>query len=92
MSLFSVEFEAARRRAQAEDNANAAGRQAVRKQDPERPAGPAVGAPGREQDAISALAAARVLFRVTRDVQLWKDIIAALCKAGVLVVDREQER
>lgn len=91
MSLFAVEFEAARRRAQAE-SANAADGEAVRRQDPERPAGPAVGAPGREQDAISALAAARVLFRVTRDAQLWKDIIAALCKAGVLVVDREQER
>ena len=81
MSLFAVQFDAARRRANEEQPA---------KRDPERPTGPAFAVTGREDDAAQALDAAHVLWRITRDPQLVKDIIASLCKNGVIQVRKDE--
>lgn len=78
MSLFAIQLEAAQREARASEP----------RPDPERPTAPVVGAPGREAAALECLAAARVLMRHTRSAQLWKDIIAALFKAGIVEIKK----
>lgn len=80
MSLFAIEFEAARRRANEAQPP---------KQDPERPSGPTCVVQGCEAEAAEAFDALERLLRITRDPDLEKFAYKSLIKAGVLVVDRK---
>lgn len=57
--------------------------------DPQRPTAPIVAAPGREDAAALADRATQMLFTLTGDEQLVKDIRRSLIRAGVVQVRRE---